>query len=63
MLDLMEEPIEVSDLQNAPDLITSRGRIEFKDVSFHYTPERPILKNISFEVNPGDTVAIGKHNF
>ena len=53
MLDLMEEPIEVSDLQNAPDLITSRGKIEFKDVTFYYTPERPILKNISFEVNPG----------
>ena len=28
------------------------------DVTFYYTPERPILKNISFEVNPGDTVAI-----
>ena len=53
MLDLMEEPIEVSDLQNAPDLITSRGKIEFKDVTFYYAPERPILKNISFEVNPG----------
>jgi len=58
MLDLMEEPIEVSDLPNAPDLITSRGKIEFKDVTFYYTPERPILKNISFEVNPGETVAI-----
>jgi len=58
MLDLMEEPIEVSDVSNAPDLITTRGKIEFKDVTFYYTPERPILKNISFEVNPGDTVAI-----
>ena len=53
MLDLMEEPIEVSDIPNAPDLITSHGKIEFKDVTFHYTPERPILKNISFAVNPG----------
>jgi len=58
MLDLMDEPIEVSDVSNAPDLITTRGKIEFKDVTFYYTPERPILKNISFEVNPGDTVAI-----
>ena len=35
-----------------------QGRIEFKDVSFHYAPERPILKEISFIVEPGKTVAI-----
>ena len=58
MLDLMDEPIEVSDISNAPDLIASRGKIEFKNVSFFYKPERPILKDITFEVNPGDTVAI-----
>lgn len=58
MLDLMDEPVEVKDTLNAPDLIASRGKIEFKNVSFAYNPERPILSDVSFEVNPGETMAI-----
>lgn len=58
MLDLMEEPIEVKDIPGAPDLVASRGKIQFENVGFFYKAERPILKNISFEVNPGQTLAI-----
>jgi len=35
-----------------------RGHIEFRDVVFSYEPGRPVLKNISFEVKPGHTLAI-----
>ncbi len=36
-----------------------RGRIEFRDVSFSYPgAEDPVLRNISFEANPGETTAI-----
>nr|XP_009860482.1 ATP-binding cassette sub-family B member 9-like [Ciona intestinalis]XP_018669999.1 ATP-binding cassette sub-family B member 9-like [Ciona intestinalis] len=36
------------------------GRISFKNVSFAYPsrPEQPVLENISFEVNPGEVVAL-----
>jgi len=34
------------------------GHITFEDVSFGYNPEDPVLKHISFEVQPGSTVAI-----
>ncbi|MBM3640276.1 MAG: ATP-binding cassette domain-containing protein, partial [Alphaproteobacteria bacterium] len=34
------------------------GRIVFDNVSFHYEPDRPILKGVSFEAEPGQTVAI-----
>lgn len=37
------------------------GKLEFKDVSFAYTPGNPVLKNISFTVNPGQTLAIVGH--
>ncbi|HYE53328.1 MAG TPA: ABC transporter ATP-binding protein [Chitinophagaceae bacterium] len=37
------------------------GKIEFDKVWFGYTPERPVLKNISFTVNPGETVALVGH--
>ncbi len=58
MLDLMEEPQEVKDLPNALPLVATRGKIEFRNVNFHYVPERQILKDVSFVANPGETVAL-----
>jgi len=37
---------------------TPKGKIEFKNVFFSYNPSEPVLENISFTVNPGQTVAI-----
>jgi ATP-binding cassette subfamily B protein len=34
------------------------GSVEFKNVTFGYVPGQPILKNVSFRVNPGETVAL-----
>lgn len=39
----------------------SQGKIEFRDVTFAYVPGRDVLKNISFTVQPGETVAIVGH--
>ena len=57
MLDLLDEEPEVSDEAGAPDLLSATGKIEFRDVSFGYSPERTILKNLSFTAMPGQTVA------
>ena len=49
------------DIKNKPDAIVVEnvtGDIEFENVSFHYTEELPILKDISFKVNSGRTIAI-----
>jgi len=43
----------------APDRI--RGNIEFRNVWFAYTDERYVLKNVSFSVAPGETLAIVGH--
>lgn len=43
----------------APD--TVKGKIAFENVSFAYVDDRYVLKNISFTVKPGDTVAIVGH--
>jgi len=34
------------------------GRVTFDDVTFGYSPDAPVLEHISFEANPGDTIAI-----
>jgi len=58
MFGLLEQPAEVEDKIGAPELVVSRGRIEFKEVSFGYDIERNILKDISFSVEKGQTLAV-----
>ncbi|WP_242942492.1 ABC transporter ATP-binding protein [Proteiniborus sp. DW1] len=54
--EILDEPLEVTDKnQLKPEV---KGNIEFKDVCFEYEKERPILKNVSFKVKQGQTVAI-----
>ena len=58
MFDLLDVPPEIVDKPDAPPLAISSGAIRFNDVKFHYEPERPILKGISFDVPAGRKVAI-----
>jgi ATP-binding cassette subfamily B protein len=49
------------DWRDAPDarpLPALRGRVEFESVHFEYQPNRPVLTDISFAVEPGQTVAL-----
>ncbi|OQP60884.1 antibiotic ABC transporter ATP-binding protein [Niastella vici] len=43
----------------APDMV--KGSIAFENVSFAYVDDRYVLKNISFKVQPGETIAIVGH--
>lgn len=54
----LELQTEIRDRPGAIELPPVRGRIEFRDVSFAYSPERPVLKHISFTVEPGQLVAL-----
>lgn len=58
MFDLMREEQEVIDAPGAGPLSVKRGIVEFHNVSFGYVPERLVLKNISFTVPAGKTVAL-----
>lgn len=59
MFELMKEQQDVIDAPGAEMLVLDRGGgVEFKSVSFAYIPERTVLKNISFKVEPGSTVAL-----
>ncbi|RKP02431.1 hypothetical protein CXG81DRAFT_1137, partial [Caulochytrium protostelioides] len=59
MLDLLEEHPPLVDAPNAHRLDLHHGAtIRFDDVSFAYSPDAPLLKNISFEVRPGQNLAI-----
>jgi ABC-type transport system involved in Fe-S cluster assembly fused permease/ATPase subunit len=58
MFALLHEPAEIVDRPGAKPLRVKKGEIKFENVSFAYDPERPILKNVSFEVPAGKMVAI-----
>ncbi|TYC63383.1 ABC transporter ATP-binding protein/permease [Rhodobacterales bacterium] len=58
MFDLLNVPEEIQDKADAKPLKAVEGKIVFRDVRFHYDPERPILKGIDFEVPAGKTIAI-----
>ena len=58
MFKLLDQDPEIQDKPGAKALAVTGPVIRFEDVSFHYDPDRPILKGVSFEVPAGKTVAI-----
>ena len=58
MFDLLDEPPDVQDKQNASLLRIAKGRVQFEAVSFSYDAERPILKDVSIDIPAGQTIAI-----
>ena len=58
MFSIIERNPEIEDRPGAKPLAVTEGRVRFEDVHFAYVPEREILKEVSFEVPPGRTIAI-----
>jgi ATP-binding cassette subfamily B protein len=58
MFDLLEQPAEITDKPNAPDIKVSSGKVSLENLHFGYSSDRPILKGVSLEVESGKTVAI-----
>jgi ABC-type multidrug transport system fused ATPase/permease subunit len=57
---IMDIPEDVEAPANAagPEPVTNQGEVEFKNVTFGYVKEKPVLKNISFKANPSEKIAI-----
>jgi ATP-binding cassette subfamily B protein len=66
MFHLLETDKEIADVPGAKNieiLNTQLGpKVEFKNVYFHYEPNREILKDVSFEILPGQTTAVVGHS-
>ncbi|HRI46179.1 MAG TPA: ABC transporter ATP-binding protein [Ignavibacteriaceae bacterium] len=55
---LFDNDTIIKNPDNPVSVQSVKGEIEFKNVSFAYNDEDYVLKNISFKINPGETVAI-----
>ncbi|TGZ51703.1 Uncharacterized protein DBV15_03914 [Temnothorax longispinosus] len=58
MFELLREEQEVIDAPGAGLLDVKRGQVEFLNVSFGYTPEKLVLRNVSFVAPAGKTIAL-----
>lgn len=58
VLKLLEREPAIKDKPDATALVVENASIEFDNVHFAYLAERPILKGISFRVEPGSKVAV-----
>jgi ATP-binding cassette, subfamily B, multidrug efflux pump len=54
-LDAEEQSPDAAASVNPPP---ARGRVEFRDVTFSYDPERPLIESLSLTAEPGQTIAI-----
>jgi ABC-type transport system involved in Fe-S cluster assembly fused permease/ATPase subunit len=58
MFAILGKNAEIKDKPGAPPLRVTQGHVRFENVVFRYEKEREILRGVSFEVKPGQTVAI-----
>ena len=58
MFNLLDVKQFIPEKDNASKLVTSGAKIRFENVSFGYSDDRQILKDVSFEVPSGKTVAV-----
>jgi ATP-binding cassette subfamily B multidrug efflux pump len=59
LIDVLDVAVDIKDASDAVDLPRDMdGSVEFRDVTFGYDPANPVLKNVSFTVKPGETVAL-----
>jgi ATP-binding cassette subfamily B multidrug efflux pump len=57
--EVLDIPASINDKPGAIELKRDMdGSVEFRNVVFGYSADRPVLKNVSFKVNPGETVAL-----
>lgn len=61
ILSVMDNTEYAPQQQEKPNLKIQEAKIEFKNVTFSYDEENVVLKNISFTVNPGETLALVGH--
>ena len=57
IFEILDETSEIKDKENIVEIEKLKGEVSFKNVHFAYA-EEPILKGLSFEVEPNETVAI-----
>ena len=57
-MNTLSKPHTILDVPNAQDLHISRGLIEFKDVTFRYDENKPLLEHLNLSIAPGEKIGL-----
>ncbi len=57
MFELLDEESDIKDTPDAKPLMYKTGKVVFENVCFNYGTDRQILKDVNFEIRPGETAA------
>jgi ATP-binding cassette, subfamily B, bacterial len=55
---VLDEKPDVPESPNALPLVRAQGEVEFRNVSFEYTKDHPVLHDVSFELHAGDCLGV-----
>ena len=58
VFELLDAAEEIPETASPVELVKAEGRVEFRDVSFSYSPDKPLIEQLSLRAEPGQTVAI-----
>lgn len=58
IFETLDEPVKVDDKENAETLPPIKGNVDFENVTFAYDESKTILKDLSFSVKQGESVAL-----
>ncbi len=58
IFETLDEPATIADKPNAQDIGDITGEVKFDDVTFSYEQDKTVLEHISFDVKPGESVAL-----
>ena len=61
LFELIDEPLEEPDAEDALELGRVEGKVALDDVTFSYTPGRPILEHLDLSAEPGRRIALVGH--
>ena len=61
LFELIDEPLEKPDAEDALELGRVEGKVALDDVTFSYTPGRPILEHLDLSAEPGRRIALVGH--
>lgn len=58
IFETLDEPVTISDKENAKDMGEIKGDVSFEDVTFGYEKDINVLENVSFDVKAGESIAL-----
>jgi len=58
IFEILDVEPEIKESKDAVEISPIKGEIEFRNVTFGYKPERPVLHNVRFRVEPKETIAL-----